>query len=101
MADDRFDHLRSDGMQGPVLAWRGDDRAPAPRRAGLGEGDLCEPTVELARVVAGPDDMEREVLEHPDADAVPLGRRAVGATEQPVVDGDSGTREAIAMEGPI
>ena len=84
-----------------MLAGRGDDRPPAARRARLGERDLAEAAVELARVVAGADDVEREVLEHPDADAVALGRRAVGAAEQVVVDGLGGPREAVAMERAI
>ena len=84
-----------------MLAGRGDDRSPAARRAGLGQRDLGEAEVELPRVVVGADDVEREVLEHPDARAVALGGRAVGATEEMVVDELGGPREAVAMERAI
>ena len=84
-----------------MLAGRGDDRPPAPGRARLGQGDLGEAAIELARVVAGPDDVEREVLEHPDADAVARRCRAVGAAEEMVVDRLGGAREAIAMERAV
>ena len=52
-----------------MLLRRRDDRPPAAGRARLGEGHLGDPAIELAGVLAGPDDVEREVLEHPDADA--------------------------------
>ncbi len=53
-----------------MLAGRRDDRPPAAGRAGLRERDLAETAVELAGLVVGPDDVEREVLEHPHPDAV-------------------------------
>ena len=46
-------------------------------------------------------DVEREVLEHPDADPVALGRRAVRAAEETVVDRLGGARETVAMEGAV
>ena len=84
-----------------MLAGRRDDRPPAAGRARLRERDLAEAAVELAGVVARADDVEREVLEHPDADAVAVGRRAVGAPEEPVVDRLGGAREPVAMEGAV
>ena len=84
-----------------MLARRGDDRPPAPGRARWARATWAKPAIELARVVAGPDDVEREVLEHPDADPVALGRRAVRTAEQVVVDRLGGAREAVAMEGAI
>ena len=60
-----------------------------------------EAAVELARVVVGADDVEREVLEHPDADAVAVRGRAVGAAEQPVVDRLGGAGEPVAVERAV
>ena len=67
-------------------AWASDD---------LGDAVVA---VELARLLVGPDDVEREVLEHPGPDAVALRRRAVGAAEQAVVDQLGRAGEAVAME---
>ena len=99
--DERLDHLVADGVERAMLARRGDDRPPRAGRARLREGDLAEPAFELAGVLAGPDDVEREVLEHPDPDAVAGRRRAVGAAEQVVVDRLGGAREPVAVERPI
>ena len=101
ISDERLDHLGPDRVQRPVLAGRGDDRPPAAGRACLGEGDLAEAAVELSGVVSRPDDVEGEVLEHPDADTVALWRRAVRAAEQAVVDRLGGACETVAVEGTI
>ena len=63
---------------GAVLAGRRDDGPPAARGARLRERDLAAVVaVELARVVVGPDHVEREVLEH-----ARRGRRRPAAIEQ-------------------
>ena len=73
----RPDHLVADGLERPVLAgWR-DDGPPAARRPGLLDRDLDEVPVELAGLGLGPDDVEREILEDPQPDAVALGLAAV------------------------
>ena len=72
-------------------------RSRAPGRARPGRGRVFE----LAGVVAGAHDVEREVLEHPDADTVAFGRRAVRAAEQAVVDRLGGASEAVAVEGAV
>ena len=99
-----------------------------PGRAGLGQRDLGEAAVELAGVVAGADDVEGEVLEHPDADAVALraceqfaqpnrrssigsaaranrsrwkARSTIVATHQPVIGSlRSSNRPAATASGP-
>ncbi len=97
----RLDHRVADRVQRPMLLRGRDDRPPATGRARLGEGDLGEPAVELAGVVAGPDHVEREVLEHPHPDPAAVGCRAVRAPEHAVVDRLGGAGEAIAMEGAV
>ena len=68
---------------GAMLAGRRDDRPPAAGRAGLGERDLADARGRSSRAsLVGPDDVEREVLEHPDADAVAGRQAAVGAAER-------------------
>ena len=84
-----------------MLAGRRDDRPPAPGGARLGERDLGDAAIELASVVVGPDDVEREVLEHPDPDAVAVRGRAVGAAEDAVVDRLGGAREPVAVERAV
>ena len=88
-------------MERPVLVGRRDDRPPPARRARLRQRDLAEATLELAGVVAGADDVEREVLEHPDADPVAVRGGAVGAAEQAVVDRLGGAREPVAVERAV
>ena len=58
-----------------VLARRRDDGPPAARGARIADAHLGDRAVELAGLVLGTDDVEREVLEHPDPDAVPSGSR--------------------------
>ena len=81
LADDRA----ADRLERPVLARRGDDRPPAARRPGLLEGDLGEVPLEPTGLVLGPDDVEGEVLEGPQPDAV-AGRLAAVLAVAAVVD---------------
>ena len=85
-----------------MLARRRDDRPPAPRRAGLRErhlGEAC--AVELAGLVVGPDDVEREVLEHPVAHAVARRAASSSRSRTSVVDRLCRPREPVAMERAI
>ena len=86
-----------------MLAGRRDDRPPAAGRARLRERDLGDAVVaiELARLLVGADDVEREVLEHPDADAVAVRASAVRAAADAVVDRLGGPGEAVAVERAI
>src|SRR4029079_13338458 len=100
-ADELLDHRVADGMERAVLVrWR-DDGPPRDRRACLRQRDLPESTLELTRVVTCPDDMEREVLEHPDPDAIAGRGRTVRAAEHVVVHGFGRTREPVAVERPV
>jgi hypothetical protein len=88
-------------VERPVLPGRRDDRLPTAGFACLRERHLGDRPVELARVLAGSHDMEGEILEHPDANAVPGGDRAVGTPVDLVLDRLRGTGEPVAMEGPV
>ena len=68
--DEPFDQLVANRVQGTVLTGRRDDRSPAAGGASLSKGDLSQPAIQLTGVVAGADDMKREILEHPDANAI-------------------------------
>src|SRR5258705_11535378 len=88
-------------MERTMLARGREDRPPAAGGPRFGQRDLGDPPIELARILTGPDDMEREVLEHSHPDAQPVRCVAVGAPEEVVVDRLGRPREAIAIEGTI
>ena len=98
--EEAHDRLVADGVEGAVLAGRGDDRPPRAARPGVGERDLGDAVVELAGLLVGADDMEREVLEGPEPDAV-AGRQPAVLAVAAVVDLVRGPGEPVAMEGAI
>ena len=99
-AQERGDQRGVDLVERPMLARRRDDRPPAAGRPGSIERDLGEPAVQGPRLCLGADDVEREVLEHPDADAVTRRIDAVAALAV-VLDRLGRKPESIAMERAI
>ena len=94
------DRVGADRVQRPMLARRRDRRPPAARRPGLRQRDLHHAGVEGARLGVRADDVERVVLERPDADAV-AGRIAAVLALAAVVDRLGLEGEPVAMEGAV
>src|SRR5439155_17485806 len=87
-------------VERPMLARRRHDRAPAAAGSRVSEGNLGHARLELARLLAGPDNVERVVLERARSDTIARGQATVLAVAA-VVNGLGRPGKAVAVECPI
>ena len=94
------DDLDPRGLERPVLAGGRDDGPPGARCAGVSDSVLGDGRVPRSRLLLGPRDGEREILEGPEADPVACRDAAVEAVA-PILDLAGGQREALAREHAV